>query len=62
MHIITSESSSDDPCGKLYSNGQLFKLLEISKFYVGVKRIVAHIEGRKIASVWEEGAEGNTWT
>lgn len=48
---------------KLYSNGQLFKLLEISKFYVGVKPIVAHIEGRtQIAGVWEEGAEGNTWT
>jgi hypothetical protein len=47
----------------MYSNGQLFKLFEVSKFYVGVKPIVAHTEGRtQVAGVWEKGAEGNTCT
>jgi hypothetical protein len=45
----------------MYSSGQLFKLFGVSKFYVGVKPIVAHTEGRtQIDDVWEEGAEGNT--
>jgi len=32
---------------ELYSNGQLFKLLEVSKFYVGVQPMGAHTEGKE---------------
>lgn len=32
---------------ELYSNGQPFKLLEVSKFYVGVQPMGAHTEGKE---------------
>lgn len=32
---------------ELNSNGQLFKLLEVSKFYVGVEPMGAHTEGKE---------------